>query len=100
MAHFAELDPSQTVIRVLVVPDEQEHRGSDFLTQDVGLGGVWLQTSYNTRRGVHIHGGTPLRKNYALPGYTYDSVRDAFIPPMPTGTGWVLDEAKCWWVKV
>ena len=43
--------------------------------------GQWIQTSYNTRGGAHILGGTPLRKNYASIGGTYDATRDAFIPP-------------------
>ena len=99
MAHFAEIDPSGIVVQVVVVPDDQEQRGSDFLSIDLGLGGSWLQTSYNTRHGVHANGGTPLRKNYAQPGYTYDPVRDAFIPPQPAEPGWVLDEFTCDWVK-
>lgn len=103
MAHFAEIGPGNLVTRVAVIPDEQESRGADFLAQDLALGGTWIQTSYNTRRGVHVLGGTPLRKNYAETGFTYDAVRDAFIPPKPpapeTGPDWVLDEATCWWVK-
>ena len=47
MAHFAELDENNVVTQVLVVPDEQEHRGEDFLANDLGLGGRWVQTSYN-----------------------------------------------------
>ena len=72
------------------------HRGHDFLATDLGLGGTWIQTSYNTRGGVHSSGGTPLRKNYAGIGYTYDSGRDAFIPPKPFAS-WVLDEGTCLW---
>ena len=58
--------------------------------------GIWLQTSYNTRGGVHTLGGTPLRKNYAGIGYTYDSERDAFIPPKPY-VSWLLNENTCLW---
>ena len=47
MAHFAELDENDVVLRVLVVPDNQEHRGHEFLSNDLGLGGTWVQTSYN-----------------------------------------------------
>ena len=54
----------------------------------------WIQTSYNTQGGKHKLGGTPLRKNYAGIGYTYDSQRDAFIPPCPYAS-WVLDEDTC-----
>lgn len=56
----------------------------------------WVQTSYNTRGGVHMLGGTPLRKNYACIGYTYDSVRDAFIAPKPFDS-WSLNEETCLW---
>ena len=63
---------------------------------DLGLGGTWVQTSYNTRGGVHTNGGTPLRKNYAGIGYTYDPARDAFIPPKPFDS-WILNEDTCLW---
>ena len=68
--------------------------------------GEWIQTSYNTRGGVHYQpdSNTPsadqskaLRKNYAGIGYTYDRERDAFIPPKPYSR-WVLDEQTCLWV--
>ena len=58
--------------------------------------GEWIQTSYNTQGGVHSEGGTPLRKNYAGVGYTYDSVRDAFIAPQPYAS-WILNEDTCLW---
>jgi len=96
MAHFAEIDADNKVVRVLVVGDDQEERGQEFLAQDLGLGGTWLQTSYNTVGGVHQNGGTPLRKNYAGIGYTYDAQRDAFIPPKPFPS-WNLDESSCLW---
>ena len=64
----------------------------------------WIQTSYNTRGGVHYapnsnepDGGVALRKNYAGKGYTYDQTRDAFIPPKPSFTSWVLNEETCQW---
>jgi len=96
MAHFARIDENNIVIDVLVVPDEQEHRGNDFLANDLGLGGVWVKTSYNTQGGVHLEGGVPFRKNFAGIEYTYDVVRDAFIPPKPYPS-WILDENTCWW---
>jgi hypothetical protein len=96
MAHFAEVDSSNVVLRVLVVGDDQEHRGQEFLANDLGLGGTWLKTSYNTQGGVHTTGGTPFRKNYAGIGYTYDAGRDAFIPPKPFNS-WLLDEDTCLW---
>jgi hypothetical protein len=86
MAHFAEINGSNIVIRVLVVPNEQEHRGQDFLANDLNLGGTWVQTSYNNN----------IRKNYAGIGFTYDQGRDAFIAPKPFPS-WVLDEATCKW---
>lgn len=57
---------------------------------------LFVQTSYNTRGGVHLLGGTPLRKNYAGVGFTYDAERDAFIPPKPYAS-WVLNEDTCLW---
>jgi hypothetical protein len=90
MAHFAQLDENKIVTRVLVI--EQD-------VIDTGLFGEpssFVQTSYNTHGGVHILGGTPLRKNYAGTGYTYDSVRDAFIPPKSYNS-WVLNEDTCLW---
>jgi len=58
--------------------------------------GRWIQTSYNTKKGVHKLGGTPLRKNYAGIGYTYDKTRDAFIPPKDFDS-WILNEETCVW---
>jgi len=58
--------------------------------------GIWLQTSYNTQGGVHLNGDTPLRKNYAGVGFTYDAVRDAFIAPQPYPS-WALVEDTCQW---
>lgn len=85
MAHFAELDANNTVVRVLVVPDEQEHRGHDFLANDLKLGGTWLQTSYNNR----------IRKQYAGIGFTYDADADVFVAPQPFNS-WSLDENHDW----
>ena len=96
MAHFAEIDENGIVLRVLVVDNAQESNGQDFLANTLGLGGTWVKTSYNTVGGVHSNGGTPLRKNYAGIGYTYDSDRDAFIPPKPFAS-WTLDEDSCLW---
>lgn len=96
MAHFAQIDENNIVTQVLVVGNDQEHRGQEFLANDLGLGGTWIKTSYNTHGGVHSEGGTPLRKNYAGIGYTYDEVRDAFIPPKPYNS-WILNEDTCLW---
>lgn len=96
MAHFAEIDNEGTVLRVLVVADDQEARGQEFLADDLGLGGTWKKTSYNTAGGVHANGGTPYRKNYAGIGFKYDAVKDAFIPPKPFAS-WTLDDETCLW---
>lgn len=58
--------------------------------------GEWVQTSYNTHGGVHRTGGTPLRRNYAGIGFTYDRTRDAFISPQPFPS-WTLNESTCCW---
>jgi len=96
MAHFAEIDENNIVLRVLVVDDSQEHRGQEFLANDLAFGGRWIQTSYWTKRGVNLRGATPLRKNYAQIGATYDENRDAFIP-IKIYPSWVLDEQTCDW---
>jgi len=97
MAHYAKVE-NGIVATVVVVPDSHESDGQAFLADTLGLGGTWLQTSYNTHGNQHPE-GRPLRYNYAAPGFTYDSVRDAFIPPQPDGDGWVLDESTCLWVQ-
>lgn len=98
MAHFAEIDDDYRVVRVLVIPDDQEHRGQEYLANDLGLGGTWIQTSYNTNGGIHQTGGTPIRKNYAGIGMKYDSARDAFIANSP-GADFIFDEESCTWKK-
>jgi hypothetical protein len=85
MAHFAQIE-NNIVTQVLVVDNTQEHRGQEFLANDLNLGGTWVQTSYNGN----------IRKNFAGIGYTYDSVRDAFIPQKPFDS-WLLNEDTCQW---
>lgn len=90
MAHFARVQ-NGVVTQVIVIEQEMI---------DTGLWGPpeeWIQTSYNTHGGQHLLGGTPLRKNYAGIGHTYDPVLDAFIPPKVFDS-WVLDETTCYWV--
>jgi hypothetical protein len=105
MAHFTELDENNVVLRILVVGNEQEHRGQEFLSQDLSLGGRWEKTSYNTRLGIHYNPETgepsadqtkSYRKNYAGIGFTFDEIRDAFIPPKPFES-WILNEDTCSW---
>lgn len=90
MSHFAQIDENSIVIRVLVIDQETINTGA------FGDPSSWIQTSYNTHGGVHSLGGTPLRKNYAGVGYTYDAQRDAFIPAKPYPS-WTLDETSCLW---
>lgn len=85
MAYFAEIDQNNTVIRVLAVADAQENRGQEFLAEELGLGGTWIQTSYNNR----------IRKQYAGLGFTYDPVADVFIRPQPYPS-WTLDDNHDW----
>ncbi len=103
MAHYAEIDALQRVIRVLVVDDVDIQDKEGIEIDSIGMkylndafGGTWLRTSYNTYGGVHSLDGTPFRKNYAGVGYTYDLTRDAFIAPQPYPS-WTLNEDTCQW---
>jgi hypothetical protein len=89
MGHFAKVLDGK-VIQVIVAEPEF------FDTFVDSSAGSWIQTSYNTFGGVHSNGGTPLRKNYAGVGFSYDSAKDAFIPPKPYDS-WVLNEDSCLW---
>jgi len=95
MAHFAQLDDNNIVTQVIVVDNadieddngnESEAVGVLFCQSLLGSDTTWKQTSYNGN----------MRKNYAGIGYTYDSSRDAFIPPQPFNS-WVIDETTCLW---
>ena len=96
MAHYAFLDANNIVTEVITGKDEGEE-GRDW-EQWYGefRGQTCKRTSYNTIAGVHTNGGIPFRKNYAGIGYTYDAVRDAFIPPQPIAS-WVLNAGSCLW---
>jgi hypothetical protein len=85
MAHYALIEDG--VVTNVIVAEQ------DFIDT---MSGTWVQTSYNTQAGVHLLGGTPLRKNYAGIGYTYDADRDAFYSPSPYPS-WSLDEETCDW---
>ena len=84
MAHFAEIDNNNNVLRVIVVADKYESNGAEWCNNL--LGGTWVQTSYNNN----------IRYNYAGIGFTYDATRDAFIPPKCHDEA-TLDEATCLW---
>jgi len=96
MAHFAKVVDG-TVSQVIVAEPEF------FDTFVDSSPGTWIQTSYNTRGGVHYSpetgepdGGVALRKNYAGIGFTYDATRDAFYAPQPYPS-WTLNETSCIW---
>lgn len=89
MSHFAQIDANNIVVSVITAEQDVINSGM------FGDPATWIQTSYNTHGGTHPS-GTPLRKNYAGIGYSYDPVRDAFIPPKPYNS-WVLHEDTCLW---
>jgi len=99
MAHYAQVVDG-TVRQVIVAPEDR----SEFIDQhEAETEGRWIQTSYNTRGGVHYDpetgepdDGEPLRKNFAGVGYTYDEELDAFIPPKPHAS-WELNEETGLW---
>jgi hypothetical protein len=96
MAHYAFLDQNNIVTEVIVGKDEGED-GVDWEAHYGAFRGqTCKRTSYNTHGGVHSGGGTPFRKNYAGIGYSYNQIRDAFIPPKPYAS-WVLNEDTCLW---
>ena len=98
MAHYAKV-VNEVVTKVIVAEAEFFNNFVDSSPGD------WIQTSYNTRGGIHYDPNTgqpsadqskALRKNYAASGYTYDQSRDAFIPPKPF-LSWILNETSCLW---
>jgi len=113
MAHFAEIDEHNIVKRVLVVHDDNALSGHDFLSKELGLGGTWIQTSYNTRGNKHYvqvpfvkdgilignslsaDGLLGLRGNYAGVGFVYDPVNDVFYEPQPYPS-WTISLSTNW----
>jgi hypothetical protein len=87
MAHWAEIDENNVVLRVTVGDnnDPSGDEGYQWLVDN--LGGTWIKTSYNGN----------IRKNFAGIGFTYDAIQDVFIPPKPDGVGWVLNEETFRW---
>jgi hypothetical protein len=104
MASFAKIGLNGKVIAVHSVVNEVLHDSNGIEKEDIGIDfltklhgwSIWVQTSYNTKGGVHLFGGTPLRKNFAGIGMTYDEDRNAFIPKKPFNS-WVLNETTCLW---
>ena len=104
MAHWAQIDENNIVVRVTVGNNDDPDEGYQWLIDN--LGGTWIQSSYNTRGGVHYNPETgepsddqskALRYNAASVGGAYDPDRDAFIPPKNYDS-WVLDGDTCLWV--
>lgn len=110
MAHFAQIGLNNVVKNIVVVDESFFEDGEGNRSEENAIQKLinntghltWVQTSYNTRQGVHVDlahnptGGLPLRKNFAVIGGTYDPNRDAFIPPKPFES-WVLNEDTCDW---
>jgi hypothetical protein len=106
MASFAKLNSENIVTTVVSVVNEVLKDSNGIEQETIGIqflktlynepNAIWKQTSYNTNGGVHSLGGTSFRKNHAGIGYTYDSNRDAFIPPKPYNS-WILNEQTCLW---
>jgi hypothetical protein len=95
MAHWAEIDKNNVVVRVLVGNNEEADEGYQWLLDN--LGGTWLKTSYNTFNNQHLLGGTPFRGNFAGVGATYYPDQDIFMGESPHN-GWVIDFDKADWV--
>lgn len=100
MAHWAQIDEHNDVIQVIVADDDKEQWLSE------NLGGTWVQTSYNTKNGVHVLGGTPFRGNYAGIGFKYHKNIDAFMPQKPMADiesgiiDWEIDTNTYSWIPV
>ena len=90
MSHWAEINENNIVLRVTVGDNNDPNGDEGYQWLIDNLGGTWIKTSYNGN----------IRKNYAGIGYSYDAVRDAFIPPKPTEGEWILDEDTCNWIEV
>ena len=112
MAHFAKIDPNSLVEDLVFVDNsityethaddtstEKEQRGIDYLKGIFGNDTVWKQCSFNTWSNKHKLGGTPFRFNMPEIGYTYDSLRDGFIPAKP-GNDYRLVEKKLLWTSM
>lgn len=103
ISHWAEIDENNIVTRVLVGDNNDPAGDEGYQWLIDNLGGTWVKTSYNAIGGKRRNPETGeiteeagFRKNYAGIGYSYDSVRDAFIPPKPFNS-WLLNEDTCLW---
>jgi len=95
MAHWAEIDKNNIVVRVTIGDNNELDEGYQWLVDN--LGGTWLKTSYNTLHGKHLLGGTPLRGNYAGIGYTYYPEIDAFMPSSDYPS-WIINTENYTWM--
>jgi len=86
MAHFAEINENNVVIKVLVTDNNDPNGDEGYQWLIDNLGGTWIKTSYNAT----------IRKHFAGIGFTYDKILDAFIPPKPYPS-WQLNEETCLW---
>jgi hypothetical protein len=102
MAHFAKISENNEVLAVLRVNDEDapnESAGQAYLeTHNNWPAHLWIQTSYNTAENQHLGGGTPLRGNYACPGYTWDPENEIFWRPQPFPS-WTKDISNARWLS-
>ena len=85
MAHFAKIDENNVVLQVIAVHNDHEADGAEYCNQL--LGGRWIQTSYHAN----------FRKHFAGIGFTYDPIRDVFVPPKPDEGSWKFNEETCGW---
>jgi hypothetical protein len=90
MSHWAEIDNTNIVLRVLVGDNNDPNGDEGYQWLLDNLGGTWIKTSYNAN----------IRKNFAGIGFLYDPIRDAFIAPKPEIGEWVLNEDTCQWEKI
>ena len=114
MAHFAQINSSDNIVTtILVINDSKLLDGNGDVSEAVGIaymesiwsesGKYWRQCSYNTKKGAHILGGTPFRKNFPQPGWTFNASADAFNPPRPTDmngdpcTSWTITSSTGVW---
>ena len=92
MAHWAEIDENNVVLRVVVGSNTHLDEGYQWLVDN--LGGTWIKTSYNTYGGKHETGGTPLHKNFAGAGMQWDGIGFFQLQPFPS---WVLNQETYFW---
>ena len=97
MAHWAEIDENNIVIRVLVGDNNDPNGDEGYQWLIDNLGGTWIKTSFNTSEGKHLEGGIPLRGNYAGIDFTYHSECDAFMPPKEFES-WIIDTSNYTWI--